>query len=146
MLQVHIFLLLRYRIAQSITIISPPCPPYLLQEVPEMSQYEMKTGMSFCFHTSLDLFVGLCERPIWKSLLFSPLVCISSVAVFPFIISHWQVRAFLFCSFWFPCQNACWSAPADGQALWSIYLFRDFSSGKVLHSQWYLGGFQSIRR
>lgn len=60
-----------------------------------------------CVLTSLDRSVGLCNRPLWKSLLLSPPVwTFSPEATFPFIIFQQQVRAFLFCGFWFPCQNS----------------------------------------
>lgn len=42
-----------------------------------------------CVLTSLDLSMGLCNRPFWKSLLLSPPVCtFSPEAAFPFIISQ----------------------------------------------------------
>lgn len=109
--------------------------------MPGVSQNQMKTGMSFWFFTSLDLPVGLHKIPFWKSLLLSLPVCaFSPVAVFPFIISHQQVRAFLF-PYFCHVRTPPGQLQLVGRLL--IHVFRDFPSGKVLYLQWYLRGFQT---
>lgn len=65
---------------------------------------------------------------------------LSPVAVFPFIISHQQVRAFLF-PYFCHVRTPPGQLQLVGRLL--IHVFRDFPSGKVLYSQWYLRGFQT---
>lgn len=99
MLQVYSFLLLEYQITQSVTTIlfNPYIIPMLITRNMGWSHNLTKNCMSFCTHTSLDSPMGLHQRPPLKSLPLSPPVCaFSAVAGFPFISSHWYMRAFLF--------------------------------------------------